>query len=64
MKWIPKPRPHDLDTRMKSGFLFFPKTIGEETRWFEFASWLEEYHVGGNGRNEVRTYWREKQWLK
>jgi hypothetical protein len=49
---------------MKRRFLFLPKTIRGETRWLEFAAWLEEYHVGGNGRNEIRTYWKETKWLK
>lgn len=29
--------------RYKSGFLFFPKRIKDETRWLEFAKWKEEY---------------------
>jgi len=64
MRWTPKPEPHDLDTRMKRRFLLLPKTIGEETRWLEFAAWLEEYHIGCNGRNGIVTYWKETEWLK
>lgn len=27
--------------RIRTGFLFFPLTIGGETRWFEKATWEE-----------------------
>jgi hypothetical protein len=30
------------DVRMKTRFLFFPKTINNELRWFEVCSWEEE----------------------
>lgn len=29
--------------RIRSGFLFFPKRIGKETRWLELAVWAEEW---------------------
>ena len=29
------------DEVLCSGFLFFPKTINGETRWLEYASWIE-----------------------
>lgn len=36
-------RKTDLATgRTISRFLFFPKKIGDETRWLEFAKWEEE----------------------
>ena len=31
------------DTRIKRRFLFFPKRIGKDERWLEFATWEEEY---------------------
>lgn len=31
------------ETRIRSGFLFLPMTIGGETRWLERASWVEKY---------------------
>jgi hypothetical protein len=33
------------ETRHKRRFLFFPKTLSGETRWFEFATWREEYQA-------------------
>lgn len=30
------------DKRAREGFLFFPKTIYSERRWWEYAKWLEE----------------------
>jgi hypothetical protein len=29
----------DGEKRIRSGFLFIPKTIGGETRWLETATW-------------------------
>lgn len=37
------PIPANDDTRVRSGFLFFPKTINGEVRWLERARWLEKY---------------------
>lgn len=34
------------DTRRFSRFLWFPKTIGRETRWLERAEWEELYCEG------------------
>ena len=31
--------------RTRRAFLLFPKQIGEETRWLEFASWKETYEA-------------------
>lgn len=31
------------DTRTISKFLWFPLTIGNETRWFETTTWTERY---------------------
>jgi hypothetical protein len=42
MRWTD---PKEGDTRVRSGFLFFPKTINGEERWLEWARWEERYEV-------------------
>lgn len=32
--------------RRRKGFLFFPKEIGGEIRWLEYAHWIEEFDPG------------------
>lgn len=46
MRWIekePKKRPDVGSKRINKGFLFFPLKIDKETRWLEYARWMEEY---------------------
>jgi hypothetical protein len=43
MRWIEKSYPKNGEQRITKKFLFFPKKIGKETRWLEFAAWVEEY---------------------
>lgn len=31
--------------RKRSGFLFFPKEVHGEWRWFEFAKWVEQVNI-------------------
>ena len=33
----------DYSDRLKVGFLFFPKTINGETRWLEYANWMQHF---------------------
>jgi hypothetical protein len=40
VKWKPKSYGHG-DTRIRQGFLFFPKTVAGETRWLVWAKWEE-----------------------
>lgn len=45
MRWTTKwkdPNPYLGDIRIRKGFLFFPKKIDTETRWLEYARWVEE----------------------
>ena len=42
MRFKMKPQPEEGDTRIKSKFLLFPKTINNGTRWLERAKWTEE----------------------
>ena len=54
--------PQDGDTRIKSGFLFFPKEIRvgpwNEIRWLEFATWEEKYYNYAYG-----TCWKATRWI-
>jgi hypothetical protein len=56
------------DRRLRRGFLFFPLTLHtrnanrrqvKETRWLEFAAWVE---VRCNGK--MGDYWRVAKWVK
>ena len=38
--------PSLCDERIKSGFLWFPRTCGNELRWLETAQWVERYMLG------------------
>ena len=42
MKWTKHPEPKHGDVRVRRGFLWFPQTIGGETRWLEVATWEEK----------------------
>jgi hypothetical protein len=41
-------------------FLFFPKTIGEETRWLEWAEWQE---VWAETKSIDPIEWQPIKWL-
>jgi len=56
MKWFSNP-PKSGDLRVRAKFLLFPKRIGVETRWLEWASWVEEYYVDW----EV-AFWKPRHW--
>jgi hypothetical protein len=43
MRWYEKPKPQEDDTRTRDGFLWWPCHLSGETRWLEWASWLETY---------------------
>ena len=45
------------DTKIKKRFLLFPKCIGDEWRWLEFAVWLKVFKQG-----KLYPYWVEKRW--
>lgn len=46
-------------TRIKKGFLFFPKEINNEMRWLEWAKWEEEYKDGW----DMGGYWSAVRWI-
>jgi hypothetical protein len=41
VRWNKPPPPSLFDTRRREGFLFFPKRIENEVRWWERAAWIE-----------------------
>lgn len=43
--------------RTVSRFLWLPKTIGRETRWFEFAEWRELYKECKSRSGWVPQHW-------
>lgn len=52
--------------RTRSGFLFFPKTIENETRWLERAVWEQlavHKHVQSNGSTYHYGRWIDVGWL-
>ncbi len=60
MKWNQKRRYND--TRTVTGFLWFPRKIGFETRWLEVASWTQGWWVDGRGR--WGSCWEDIAWVK
>lgn len=55
MRWN---NPSHMTTRIRSGFLWFPKCIEDETRWLEKARWAQQYTSVGTG-----GYWRDHYWM-
>lgn len=49
-------------TRIRTGFLFFPKRIEKETRWLEFAIWTEEYINIGKLGGKIKWKWVPLGW--
>jgi hypothetical protein len=53
----------DLPTRIEvTKFLFFPKTIGLETRWLEKATWVKRKTPWGNRRGEFWETYEDEAW--
>lgn len=46
-----------FDRRIIVRFLFFPRTIGHETRWLEFAKIKQFYH------QEYFYPWVDEEWV-
>lgn len=66
MHWIKKFFLDDApvlgDERVRTGFLWLPKAVRDETRWLVQASWRERYVWTGHGARE-RTGWRAVEWI-
>jgi len=41
-----KKKPYERDTRVREGFLWFPRECDHQVRWLEHARWGEKYYVG------------------
>jgi hypothetical protein len=49
--------------RIRHRFLWFPKRIGDETRWLETACWGETYRITGSNRWGAESHgWSATQW--
>jgi len=59
MKWL-SAGPNLNETRWKTGFLFFPKKIGHETRWLEHAKWEERFVID---LDTGSSYWCAISWM-
>jgi len=49
-------------TRIKKGFLLFPKNINGEIRWLEFAKW-EQKVIEFMCENNVVLGWDNDDWI-
>lgn len=64
MRWITRNYKNN-DTRLRTNFLWFPKTINEETRWLERATRVEYYIVLPEQLRTPYTsgvYWKPLEW--
>lgn len=62
-----KTNPKVGDVRVRSGFLFFPKTCSTafgrtETKWFKFAKWDEIYIPFADPKYKLQ--WIPRRWVK
>lgn len=57
MRWT-RNDPVRGDREIVRRFLLFPKRIGNEVRWLEFANILVEYKITGSFEG-FRAYWDE-----
>jgi hypothetical protein len=57
MRWRKK---QEGDVRVRTRFLIFPKTIYVWTRWWERATWKEQYTTTAMG---ARRYWKPIEWV-
>lgn len=50
------------DERVIEKFLFFPRTIGTEKRWLEFAKIRQRYDSAGIAKTE--KVWKDVAWVE
>jgi hypothetical protein len=67
MRWNEK-KNIEGDRRYKYKFLFFPKTINGETRWWESTGYVQilKYHEDDarEGDGQDFWYWEDLEWIK
>jgi len=49
--------PTEGDKRIRTSFLLWPKTIKQETRWMEKATWEEIYECGFDWCRFIPVRW-------
>lgn len=59
MRWHHKPKAKPWSRRTRSGFLWFPKTIGFETRFWEHTTWEEHFVVAVSHAMWVADKWAD-----
>ena len=61
-----KPTPIGKERIIKI-FLLFPKTIGRETRWFEYSEYKQIFTSApmrtSKGKLYYYKYWKDTEWL-
>lgn len=62
MRWQKKYKtyPKEYSTRIKRGFLFFPKIIDREYRWLEYTAWEQRRVQSIFGEGYV---WMNESWV-
>lgn len=63
MRWYEPPKPSHKESRTITKFLFFPMTIGSETRWLETATWFEVYWKNVGCGEWVHGGWINNDWI-
>jgi len=64
MKWNCYKRIEYKTTRIKKGFLFFPRVANCLNRWLEYAEWEEEYTIVKKGFFPFfEDGWETTKWL-
>jgi len=67
-KYIKKEKkyPKEFEKRIRRIFLFFPKTIENETRWLEFSVIEESFYYGKSYIDPIDSYvngwWNPIRW--
>jgi hypothetical protein len=54
---------HIGDCRRRSGFLLWPKRIGDERRWLEWATWIEQRSWLRNAWGDTFHGWKAVEWV-
>lgn len=63
MRWFKK-QYQGSDQRLRQTFLFWPRTIGNETRWLEWAQWVQVAKAYRNPSDgTTRLLWIDREWI-
>lgn len=63
MRYLIKSKPLNGSKRVKTRFLFWPKTINKELRWLEKASWAQKYEVWEDFNYIQSNKWIDQRWI-